>query len=180
MLVSCCLFHPSWLHLGSANLCSRLHFLLILSLSCLTDQHIFLSWTVSVILLFLQPFYHQLPIAPAPGTAAYLQCSVGVCQERWNKTQLCNSYSQPSWFNASCRCVVCIASLPLGKWVVLERGREKRGLCLCMCVIVSHMYACVCIYTYIHVCVCVHVFVISAWCPLRLVRHASWQVVQCV
>lgn len=131
-LCSGCFFHPSWSHLGPARFCSRLRFLLLLSLSCVTDQHIFLSWTVSVILLFLQPSYHQLPIALDPGAAAHLQCSVGVCQECWNKTQLCNSHSQPSWFNASCRCIAGIASLPLGNGVVLERGREKRGLYTCV------------------------------------------------
>lgn len=74
LMQSCPGFQPcssSWLHPGPARLCSRLPFLLLLSVSCLTDQHILLSWTVSVILLFLQPSYHQLPITLAPRAAAH-------------------------------------------------------------------------------------------------------------
>lgn len=114
------------------------HFLVV---NCLSDPFIPLAFLSSVAL--------------APGVAARLQCSVGVCQEGWNKMQLCNSYSQPSWFNASCRCTAGITSLPLGEWFWREKGMWTSCMCVCetMCYSqpwVSHTYACLYIYVCAH------------------------------
>lgn len=114
------------------------HFLVV---NCLSDPFIPLAFLSSVAL--------------APGVAARLQCSVGVCQEGWNKMQLCNSYSQPSWFNASYRCTAGITSLPLGEWFWREKGMWTSCMCVCetMCYSqpwVSHTYACLYIYMCVH------------------------------
>lgn len=37
-----------------------------------------------------------------------------------------------------------------------------------------------CMFICLHIRVCAHVFVISALCPLKLVRHTGWQAIRCV
>ena len=67
---------------------------------------------------------------------------------------------------------VLVALLPC-PWGSEWFWREECGLYVYVCVLQSAMSLHVCEYIPMHIYMCAHAFVISALCPLKLVRHAS-------